>query len=287
MPDYQIDVKVCVSKCKMHLRFPIPDLRPLHDMGRVPWWRKSVRPDYVTLHLTDAKIHTSYESKSAHSIKHEIQCQNLLVTYTEADSDIPIEIGKATADDCKNDGSLQNDSEGFNWPRIVLTIFPQHIGGPFEDNSDGELESSIDDPLENTPKHQPSPFSSKRVIHESDTPHSRPSNEGGKEHLDQKEGEELIIPGSRQEMTEFIEEASHFSRIQLEISLPCASIQIPSKHLYYFYTIDLIQIYFFTSRGISAWSAVYKVVSSSVSKILEEAGHPCYMTIRTGLLLSE
>ena len=134
MPDYQIDVKVCVSKCKMHLRFPIPDLRPLHDMGRVPWWRKSVRPDYVTLHWTDAKIHTSYKSKSAYSIKHEIQCQNLLVTYTEADSDIPM----------------------------------------------------VDDPLENTPKHQPTLFSSKQVIHESDTPHSRLSNGGGKENLDQK-----------------------------------------------------------------------------------------------------
>ena len=33
MPDYRIDVKVCGSKCKMHLRFRIPDLRALHDMG--------------------------------------------------------------------------------------------------------------------------------------------------------------------------------------------------------------------------------------------------------------
>lgn len=47
-----------------------------------------------------------------------------------------------------------------------------------------------------------------------------------------REGEELIIPGNRQEMTEFIEEGTRNSRIQLEISLPCASVQIPSKHLY-------------------------------------------------------
>ena len=47
-----------------------------------------------------------------------------------------------------------------------------------------------------------------------------------------REGEELIIPGSKQEMNEFIEEATRHTRIQLEIGLPCASVQIPSKHLY-------------------------------------------------------
>lgn len=46
------------------------------------------------------------------------------------------------------------------------------------------------------------------------------------------DGEELIIPGNRQEMLEFIEAALHGSRVQLEINLPCASIQIPSKRIY-------------------------------------------------------
>lgn len=45
-------------------------------------------------------------------------------------------------------------------------------------------------------------------------------------------GEELIIPGNRQEMLEFIEEGTRGSRIQLEICLPCVSVQVPSKHLY-------------------------------------------------------
>lgn len=33
-------------------------------------------------------------------------------------------------------------------------------------------------------------------------------------------------------MTEFIEEGTRNSRIQIEIGLPCASVQIPSKYLY-------------------------------------------------------
>lgn len=47
-----------------------------------------------------------------------------------------------------------------------------------------------------------------------------------------REGEELITPGNKAEMNEFIEEGTRSSRIRVEIGLPCASVQIPSKHLY-------------------------------------------------------
>jgi hypothetical protein len=46
------------------------------------------------------------------------------------------------------------------------------------------------------------------------------------------EGEELLIPGDKQEMAEFIDYASRNSRIQLEVSLPCASMHLSSKHIY-------------------------------------------------------
>lgn len=47
-----------------------------------------------------------------------------------------------------------------------------------------------------------------------------------------REGEELVIPGNRQEMMEFIEEGASSAKVQIEISFPCLSVQIPSKHLY-------------------------------------------------------
>lgn len=164
-------------------------MRPLHDMNRVPWWKRSVRGDYVTFKLRDAKIHTSMESRSRYLSRHEIQCRQLLMTYTEADSDVPVEIGKASADE-KSDGSIQQDNnEGFGWPRIVITIFPKHLGGPLEDSSEGEPESSLDDTLENlenASRHAPSPFSSKRIIHESDTPHSRSQAQGERNENDNR-----------------------------------------------------------------------------------------------------
>lgn len=46
------------------------------------------------------------------------------------------------------------------------------------------------------------------------------------------EGEELIIPGDKQEIAEFIDAASRNARLQVEISLPRANVHFPSKHLY-------------------------------------------------------
>ncbi|KAG7200135.1 hypothetical protein KM043_000574 [Ampulex compressa] len=232
LPDSRIDIKVSSPSCRIKLRFPIPDLRPLHDMNRAPWWKRSVRSDYMILDLTDAQIHSSMESRCHYLARHEVQFRRLLLSYAETEGDTPVDIGKAMADE-KTEGSYQQVNEGFGWARIVMTVYPHRSAGQLEDSSEGEPDSSLDETLENAPKHEPSPFSSKRVIHESDTPHSKPHLHGNKDDSsDQREGEELIIPGNRQEMLEFMEESTRGSRIQLEISLPCVSLQVPSKHLY-------------------------------------------------------
>lgn len=79
--------------------------------------------------------------------------------------------------------------------------------------------------LENTTKKKPSPFSCKKVVHESDTPHSKSSSP------DQMEGE-LVIPGDKTEIADFIDVASVNTKIKLDISFPTASMVFPSKHLY-------------------------------------------------------
>ncbi|XP_014205961.1 autophagy-related protein 2 homolog B [Copidosoma floridanum] len=230
LPDSHVDIKVSTPKCAIKLRFPIPDLRPLHDINRTPWWKREVRPDYVTLNLTDAKLHTSFESNAFYLSRHEVQCRHMLLTYTEADSDIPLEIGKVSSDQCRVDDSMHNEPEDMCWPRLVVTLFPQQYGAPLEDSSEGEPES-MEDSMEHQLKYQPSPFSSKKIIHESDTPHSKRTYEK-KDGAEVREGEEVITPGNKAEMNEFIEEGTRSSRIRLEIGLPCASVQIPSKHLY-------------------------------------------------------
>ncbi|XP_033188946.1 autophagy-related 2 [Bombus vancouverensis nearcticus] len=237
LSDFAAMIKVSSSQCTIKLRFPIPDLRPLHDMNRAPWWKRSVRTDYMILKMTDAQIHARphsiFSKNCPHSVKKhfEIQFRKLLLSYAETETDVPLNIGKVTTHE-KNNASCQQVNEGFDWARIVITIYPQRLSDQLEDSSEGEPDSSFDETLENTPKHQPSPFSSKRVIHESDTPHSKPPAQGDKNDSEQREGEELIIPGSREEMLEFMDEGIRSSRIQLEINFPCVSVQIPSKHLY-------------------------------------------------------
>lgn len=105
-----------------------------------------------------------------------MQCRRLLLSYVETEGDAPLEIGRITADE-KSDASYQQASEGFGWARVVITMYPRRLGAQLEDSSEGEQDSSLDENLEKTPKHEPSPFSSKRVIRESDTPHSRSAHE--------------------------------------------------------------------------------------------------------------
>ncbi|XP_034941345.1 autophagy-related protein 2 homolog B [Chelonus insularis] len=285
LSDFRIDVKISSSKMILKVRFPVPDLRPLHDMSRAPWWMRSVRPDYMTLTLNDAQIHTSIDSRTHHIVRHEIQCRKLLLTYTEVDSDIPIEIGRSRVDE-KPDSSLAQESECFGWPRIFLTIYPQHLGGPLEDSSEEEPSSSLDESLGQPLRHQPSPFSSKRVIHESDTPHSESQSYNNKEDHEPREGEELVIPGNRQEMLEFIEEGTRGSRFQIDISLPCLSVQIPSKHLYE-------QLYNRINTDLFLWEPSapkprYTATESHVgldlaSTLLQESAYPKFSMCKSGI----
>ncbi|XP_008558251.1 autophagy-related protein 2 homolog B [Microplitis demolitor] len=231
LSDSRVNIKVSSSRAIFKVRFPVPDLRPLHDMSRAPWWTRSVRSDFITLTLNDAQFHMSMDTQAHYLSRQEIQCRQVLLTYTEIDSDIPVKIANSHVND-KQDSLLPQEGECFGWPRMVFTIYPQHLGGPLEDSSEEEPGSSLDEPLGQPPRHQPSPFSSKRVIHESDTPHSESQSHTNKDDHEHREGEELVIPGNRQEMLEFMEEGTHGSRVQIDISLPCLSVQIPSKHLY-------------------------------------------------------
>ncbi|XP_070517195.1 autophagy-related protein 2 homolog B isoform X2 [Cardiocondyla obscurior] len=233
LPDSKVDIKISSSSCTIKLRFPVPDLRPLHDMSRAPWWKRSVRSDYMIMQMTDAHVNSTMDSRSSFVARHELQCRRLSLLYVEAEDDTPIEIGLATADEKNDTTTYQQVNDDLGWARVVIIVYPERFGAPLEDSSEEEIENDkriLDDTLEKTPKHAPSPFTSRRIMRESDTLHSKSHEHGQKN--EQSDGEELIIPGNRQEMLEFMEEGIHGSRLQLEINLPCASVQIPSKRIY-------------------------------------------------------
>lgn len=57
-------------------RFPIPDLRSVHDMDRVPWWQQNLHPEVLILETKDITLKTAVDG-DANQSKYEFQCRDL------------------------------------------------------------------------------------------------------------------------------------------------------------------------------------------------------------------
>ena len=70
------------------LRFPIVDLRPLHDPHRVPWWKQNIRSDYLLLRFSNFKLEFCEKRIKIYASQIEIfyvetdDLQNHLLTVT-------------------------------------------------------------------------------------------------------------------------------------------------------------------------------------------------------------
>uniref|UniRef100_A0A1B0D0K3 Autophagy-related protein 2 n=1 Tax=Phlebotomus papatasi TaxID=29031 RepID=A0A1B0D0K3_PHLPP len=188
---------VVASQCAdVKLRFPIPDLRPLHDPQRVPWWRRNVRPDFLTLRLHGFKV------TNVATTGYKFEAREIEMFYCENDRAPSIGIGKCSQ-------RLDAETQMLDIPTVLVEVIP-------EENDTMNLLDRLEresptDAAQKKPN--PTPFSSKRVCRENDT-------------------ETLIIPGDSAEMATFCDFAYKNSRLRIKISLPLVSLQLRSKHLY-------------------------------------------------------
>jgi len=74
---------------------------------------------------------------------------------------------------------------------------------------------------------KPSPFASKKIMRQ----RNHHSNCDEQEHK-LGDGEIQIVPGSREEIMEFVEITNANSKVFLDINVPYLFITLPSKHLY-------------------------------------------------------
>lgn len=81
-------------------------------------------------------------------------------------------------------------------------------------------------------KSDPTPFSSKRVLRESETRHFKDESSAGTSSGNQNDPESFIIPGDNTEMNEFCDKTMKLSKVQIEIELPIVSLQLKSKQFY-------------------------------------------------------
>ncbi|KAL0269663.1 UNVERIFIED_CONTAM: hypothetical protein PYX00_007315 [Menopon gallinae] len=228
----QLEFKVFSTFVIFKLRFPIPDFRPIHDMDKPLWWKRSVRSDILYLDVTDFTFHTLIKSQET-IFKCETQFRDAVAKFREGDCEKSVPFLRASVD--PNYETLTDYDETSAWPRLVMTIFPENrtcleendsYVGYYKSSHSSMGQQSLITTLENTTKKEHSPFSCKKVVHESDTPHSKASVS------DQTEGEELVIPGDKAEIADFIDTASVNTRIKLDLFLPSASLVFPSKHMY-------------------------------------------------------
>uniref|UniRef100_A0A182PNM0 Autophagy-related protein 2 n=1 Tax=Anopheles epiroticus TaxID=199890 RepID=A0A182PNM0_9DIPT len=241
------------------LRFPIPDLRPIHDPQRVPWWRRNVRPDFILLKLEMVRTGIAL---SPHPV-YDISANEIKLFYYESEpkgaggSGVGgVNIGKTVMQENAAPGQVP----AVEYPRIIIEIpseaslqkaleEPVQGGVPDKKGSTAKspsgskppapgghrsYEESDSDPTSGESfgvttgrSKEDTPFSAKRVCRESDTPHSKTSTTGVSDTPDT-----LTLPGDTDEMNTFCSCAMKRSKLQIRVDLPVVSLQLKSKHLY-------------------------------------------------------
>lgn len=165
------------SEClSLVLRFPIVDLRPLHDPEKRPWWQRHVQPDFLVFKFSDFQL--NYMTPSTY----DVMANEIIVLYQESEKATPITVAKASL---YENTSSKYYTSSTDYPRIIIQ-FPtdaqlQELNEAFiRDQSDGKSEDTDSDPtsgesikINAAREKESTPFSTKKVCRESDTPHGK------------------------------------------------------------------------------------------------------------------
>ncbi|XP_072387744.1 autophagy-related protein 2 homolog A isoform X1 [Diabrotica undecimpunctata] len=216
----KMDLKIICPCVNVKLRFPVPDFRPPYDLNRVPWWKRHVRADYLSLVFADLVFQSSFQTNQSFQ-EYSLNSRALDIIYYENENSSGLPIAKAEFDD--REGSSMQDV--LSQIRLTIKLFSTETN-ELEKDTEAEqnlMTTSFYGAFENQTKEEPGPFSAKRVVHESDTPHSRPPND---------DNDELIIPGDKYEIDEFIKSTTDSVKIHVDVYIPQISLQLKSKHVY-------------------------------------------------------
>ncbi|XP_014663890.1 PREDICTED: autophagy-related protein 2 homolog B-like isoform X2 [Priapulus caudatus] len=210
--DNKVDLHISSSLATFNVHFPIADLRP--EQNRRPWWQRELRKEVLILDCTELYMHTVIGNEDGQH-KLEFTSKEVHVAFRESPSKPPISIGRISRGTNGDSFSSKRDEE-FDWPRVVLKFNPGVHRSVLEEQqlTESDPESSsmpYMDETCNIKKPEPSPFSSRKVMYES---------------------EEMVMPGDKQEMMEFQDKAAVRTEIVLELNLPNVNVFLPSKDLY-------------------------------------------------------
>ncbi|XP_038206483.1 autophagy-related protein 2 homolog A [Zerene cesonia] len=210
------------------LRFPIADLRP-----GVNSESRRVRNDYLVFKFQNATV-SCQQVPSTRPLPTTIAVKaTTLDLYYHENEHLPAtHIAQTTMDDSSLEGDILKGNTTTPLPMISITFQPRKTSnGPFDTLADEfSFEPKASNPMttsmyimNNLRSTLPSPFSGKKMAHQ-----------GIGKHETQTKGqeEELIVPGTDEEMAEFTNSSVENSSIHLDFNLPILSLQLESKQLY-------------------------------------------------------
>uniref|UniRef100_F7D5H8 Autophagy related 2A n=1 Tax=Equus caballus TaxID=9796 RepID=F7D5H8_HORSE len=202
--EQQTVMRLSAPRATLRLRFPIADLRPERD----PWAGRAVRAEQLRLELSEPQFRSELSSGPGPPAptRLELTCSDLHGTYEDGEKPPVPCLRVSRALDPKSPGRK------YFLPQVVVTLNPQVSSAQWEvaPEKGEELELSAESPCE-LREPEPSPFSSKRTMYET---------------------EEMVIPGDSEEMRAFQSRALALSRCSLEVVLPSAHVFLPSKEVY-------------------------------------------------------
>ncbi|XP_071542076.1 autophagy-related protein 2 homolog A [Panulirus ornatus] len=210
-PETRISIKICSTAFTAKLRFPIPDLRPTSNMDRVPWWKRNIRKDILSVILQDFEFVTTVDPHMPYS-SYEIHSGDIHVYFQEREEDAPVSLVQAS--------SSRGAERGFDLPHVVVTVHPVQPWTSLEDEAPRQesiMTKSMMGFLEEVSETEPNPFSRRKVA----TQQGRDGDAG-----------ELTIPADKEEVLEFIENTLKNVQLHIEVHLPNVQLILPSKHIY-------------------------------------------------------
>ncbi|KAK7506847.1 hypothetical protein BaRGS_00001698 [Batillaria attramentaria] len=219
--DSVVDASVTCSRASLRIRFPVPDLHPSSQLAPRQWWRRDLHKEVLLLELQSLRFHTS-SAPSGTSV-YELTCSQVEAYFQEDFNQTPILFGRVTGDDSVD---AQEAEEGFNWPRVVVKMFPHSTGAldVGEESDDSTPNSSLNGACQfSTP--EPSPFSSRKSMYDREE-----MSHGGPEDGTGPPGtQEMVMPGDKREMQIFQESASARTQLLVEVTAPVVTALIHDK----------------------------------------------------------
>ncbi|XP_072929775.1 autophagy-related protein 2 homolog A [Epargyreus clarus] len=227
-PQNQVNFSLQCPNLNAILRFPIADLRP--GINRE---LRRVRPDYLMFKFQNATL-SCQQIPSVRPLPTTVAVKSttLDLYYHENDTLPGTHIAQTTMDDTSFEGNILRGNTTTPLPMISVTFKPKENNkGPFDSLTDDmNFEPKNMNPMttsmyimNNLKSTLPSPFSGKKMAHQSITKHETDT---------QGQEEELVVPGTDEEMAEFSSSSVEHAAIHLDFNLPILSLQLESKQLY-------------------------------------------------------